>query len=82
VSTATDVEGFVVTLDWIMAHTDSGLSLTRDQVLAVDDTWPVRAGWKHRWVGRRISDEQRARFEQRLNRAAAKRVPLAVGSLF
>jgi hypothetical protein len=73
---------FVVTLDWVMAHTESGLSLTRDQVLAVGDTWPIQQGWKQRWVGKMITEEQRLRFEERLKFGPAKRRPVANQELF
>lgn len=81
-SSSTDVRTFTVTLEWLMAHTDSGLSLTRDQVLAIGDTWPIQSGWKHRWVGRRITLAQRLRFEEHLKFGPAKRKAVANQELF
>lgn len=81
-SSSTDVGTFTVTLEWLMAHTEDGLALTRDQVLAVGDTWPVRSGWKERWVGRVITEESRHRFQERLKFGPAKRRALTSRQLF
>lgn len=72
---------FTITLEWLVLHSNNG-ALTRDQVVTLGESWPIEQGWKRRWAGMVISEEQQARFERRLPRKIAKQIPAGAGELF
>jgi hypothetical protein len=58
-------QGFVVTREWIKANSSSrgGAGHTAVQLEAIGVEWPPRQGWQARAHGRRISQDERRRFE-------------------
>jgi hypothetical protein len=63
---------FRITKDWIEAHQSNQGGWTRDQVQAIGLDWPLVKGWKWKVIGLQITDETKARFEQKLDRKAAR----------
>ena len=65
---------FVITESWLIEHQSKAGAWTADQLAAIGVAWPPAQGWKHRSIGRSISDDARARFEQALRAKAARQV--------
>lgn len=54
----------VVTRDWVFEHRTKAGAWTRVQIEALGLRWPPRQGWINKVVGKRLTDEGAARFEQ------------------
>jgi hypothetical protein len=62
-----------ITREWLEQHrSDRGGVITKDQASAIGVSWPLVAGWKHAAIGRQITDEAKARFEQALRSRQAR----------
>ena len=63
---------FTITEAWLIEHRSLRGAWTADQLAAIGVAWPPARGWKHRVIGKAISDEARARFERVLRAKAAR----------
>ena len=63
---------FVVTESWLIEHQSKAGAWTADQLAAIGVAWPPAHGWKRTVIGKQISDDARARFEQALRAKQAR----------
>jgi hypothetical protein len=63
---------FTITEAWLLEHQSKRDGWTADQLRCVGVGWPPPRGWKREVIGREISDDARARFEQSLRAKAAR----------
>jgi hypothetical protein len=63
---------FVVTHAWLMQHQSRRDAWTADQLRCIGIEWPPARGWKHRAIGKTISDQQKARFEMAMRAKRAR----------
>lgn len=64
---------FEVTEQWVRQHQSGNGGWTRDQLEVLGVSWPPREGWIRRVIGMEISDENRERFERRMDRKTVRR---------
>jgi hypothetical protein len=64
---------FTITDAWIDRHRSDRGGWTRTQIEVLGESWPLKAGWRRRAVGRQITDEARAQFERALRSTQARR---------
>lgn len=54
---------FEVSAEWVKSHQSTKGGWNRAQLDCIEVKWPPERGWLARVVGRKISDEQKQRFE-------------------
>ncbi|MFL9998260.1 hypothetical protein PQR34_43865 [Paraburkholderia sediminicola] len=59
-------DSFVVTVEWIDEYATPNGAWTQSQLDQIGVTWPPPRGWKRGAVGRVITVQQKAIFEQRI----------------
>lgn len=56
---------FTITLEWLLLHSRNR-NLTKDQVLALNEPWPLTSGWMDRLPGKVIPHWRKLQFERHL----------------
>lgn len=56
---------FVITKEWIEANASSAGGWSKRQLKAIGVYWPPATGWKLRSIGKRITEANKAIFEEK-----------------